>query len=364
MPQTTPLNAVHRARGARLVDFAGWQMPMQYSGIVDEHRRVRASVGLFDVSHMGRFYVSGAGSRAALDELVTNGVGVLPEGKALYSPLCKPDGTILDDLLIYNFGDHFLVIVNAANADKDRAWMLAHLPSGVTLTDRTAETALVAVQGPHAEELVARVAGEAIRDLAYYTCMNAMVDGATLQVGRTGYTGEDGFELVIPAARAAEFWERLETQGADLAVGPAGLGARDTLRLEMGYCLYGNDIDETTTPVQAGLGWTVKWDKPSFIGRDILVAEKEAGPARKLVGFLAGDARAIPRHGAAVLSEGEEVGFVTSGTFGPSLERAVGMAYVRSDRSKLGTRLQVSVRNALVDLEVVKRPFYQKASHK
>ncbi len=364
MPQTTPLNALHRDRGARLVDFAGWEMPMQYTGIVEEHRRVRSAVGLFDVSHMGRFVIEGPRACEALDHLVTNGVGGLAEGKALYSPLCKPDGGIIDDLLIYHFPGHYLVIVNASNAAKDRAWMEEHLPAGVTLTDRTAETALIAVQGPQAEELVARVAGVATRSLAYYACMPVTVDGAALLVGRTGYTGEDGYELVVPAERAVEFWERLETQGADLGVGPAGLGARDTLRLEMGYCLYGNDIDETTTPVQAGLGWTVKWDKPAFISREVLVAEKEAGPARKLVGFLAGDARAIPRHGAVVLSDGEDVGFVTSGTFGPSLERAVGMAYVRADRSKIGTTLQVAVRDARVELQVVKRPFYQRASHK
>jgi aminomethyltransferase len=369
VPNATPLIEVHRARGARLVDFAGWEMPIQYTGIVDEHRRVRRAVGLFDVSHMGRFEVRGDEAAAFLDRMVTNGVAVLPIGKAVYSPLCRPDGGILDDLLIYRFPDHFLVVVNAANTAKDWAWLAEHATPGVTLADRTAETALIAVQGPRAEDLVARVVGEEARSLGYYTCTPATVPSLSdvrVLVGRTGYTGEDGFEIASPAEVARDLWEALESMGRDLEVGPAGLGARDTLRLEMGFCLYGNDIDETTTPVQAGLGWTVRWDKPDFVGREALVAERTRGPERKLVGFLAADSRAIPRHGATVSDGegGEPLGTVTSGTYGPSLERAVGMAYVRSDHTKIGTVLSAQVRDRQVNVEVVKRPFYQGASHK
>src|SRR5262245_3446052 len=312
----TPFHEFHRALGAKLVDFAGFEMPVRYTGDVREHQAVRNAVGLFDISHMGEFEVRGADAAAWLDRMVTNHVGGLAVGQALYSPMCRPDGGIVDDLLVYRYADHHMVVVNAANLAKDFAWLAEHKPAGVTLTDRSDETALLAVQGPKAADVLrGHVPAEAL-ELGYYRFTTGSLFGVPATISRTGYTGEDGFELYFDPKHAATVWNGLTAAGQPHGLEPIGLGARDTLRLEMGYMLYGNDIDDTTTPLEAGLGWTVKLTKADFHGREVIAKQKTEGVQRKLVGFQL-DGRRVPRHGMKILSGGRAVGAVTSGTHSP-----------------------------------------------
>ena len=359
----TPFNAQHRAAGAKLVDFAGYEMPVRYTGDVREHLAVRNSVGLFDISHMGEFRVRGAGALDYVQRAVTNDVAALAEGQALYSPMCRPDGGIVDDILVYRSADHFMLVVNASNIAKDFAWLQGSVPTGVTLEDLSDQTALLAVQGPKAAALLAGHVPAAALDLGYYRFLEGEAFGAPAVISRTGYTGEDGFELYFDPRHGERVWEGLTTAGRDVGLEPVGLGARDTLRLEMGYMLYGNDIDDTTTPLEAGLGWTVKLAKPQFAGRDVLVKQKEQGTTRKLVGLEA-EGRRVPRHGMSVEREGRAIGVVTSGTFSPSLERGIAMAYVESPAAAMGTPLDVVAGATRIPARVVKRPFYTRGSHR
>jgi len=359
----TPFHEFHRAAGAKLVDFAGFEMPVRYTGDVREHQAVRTAVGLFDISHMGEFEVRGSDAVAWLDQMVTNHVGALSVGQALYSPMCRPDAGIVDDLLVYRYADHHMVVVNAANLAKDFAWFAEHKPAGVTLTDRSDETALLAVQGPRAADVLrGHVPREAL-DLGYYRFTTGELFGAPATISRTGYTGEDGFELYFHPSHARAVWNGLMAAGQPLGMELIGLGARDTLRLEMGYMLYGNDIDDTTTPLEAGLGWTVKLAKGEFHGREVIARQKAEGVQRRLVGFQL-DGRRAPRHGMRILAGGRAVGVVTSGTHSPSLERPLGMGYVETALAGNGTALEIEAGSTTLAARVTARPFYTRGSHR
>lgn len=359
----TPFYEYHRAAGAKLVDFAGFEMPVRYTGDVREHMAVRNTAGLFDITHMGEFDVRGAGAAEWLDRMVTNHVGALAVGQALYSPMCRPDGGIVDDLLVYRYEDHYMVVVNAANLAKDFAWLAQHKPAGVSLTDQSDDTALLAVQGPKAADILRGHVPDAALELGYYRFMPGTLYGVPATLSRTGYTGEDGFELYFQPRHAAAVWEGLIASGQPHGLELIGLGARDTLRLEMGYMLYGNDIDDTTTPLEAGLGWTVKMAKGEFHGREVMAKQKAEGLKRRLVGFQL-DGRRVPRHGMAIRSEGRVVGSVASGTFSPSLERPLGMGYVESALAANGTALEIEAGSTTLAARVTARPFYTRGTHR
>jgi len=337
----TPLYEVHVEERARMVPFAGWEMPVQYAGILEESRAVRAAAGLFDISHMGRVVVSGPDSAAFLDSLTTNDVTGLATARAHYSLLTNPQGGIVDDIIVYRRGaDEFLVVLNASNAEKDLAWMRAHAPSGISIEDQTDRTAMIAVQGPAAPLIVENLAEADIIGLERFAHTDGRVAGAPATVCRTGYTGEDGFELIVNAERAADVWRALRVAGA----APCGLGARDALRIEAGYPLYGHEIDDTTSPVEAGLMWVVKTDNGDFVGREAILSLLERGPSRRLVGFLL-EERAVPRTGYPLHVGADRVGAVTSGVFSPTLCRGIGMAYVDVPHHRTGTRLELVVRD-------------------
>jgi aminomethyltransferase len=359
----TPFYEFHRRAGGKLIAFAGFEMPVRYTGDVREHLCVRKAVGLFDVTHMGEFEVRGPGALEFVNRMITNDVAAAAVGQATYSPLCRPSGGIVDDLLVYRFEDHLMIVVNAANVAKDFAWLEQHCPSGVQLADRSDETALLALQGPRAPEVLRGHVPGAALDLGYYRFMRGKLFGVEAVIARTGYTGEDGFELYFDPSHAATVWEGLMDAGRPHGLEPVGLGARDTLRLEMGYMLYGNDITDETTPLEAGLGWTVKWKKGEFMGREALLAQKEQGLARRLVGFQL-DGRRVPRHGMTLEAGGRRVGEVTSGTFAPSLERPIGMGYVEAAGAAVGAELAVRAGDVLLPGRVVPRPFYTRGSHR
>jgi aminomethyltransferase len=359
----TPFTEFHRAAGAKLVDFAGFEMPVRYTGDVREHQAVRTAAGLFDITHMGEFEVRGSGAEAWLDRMVTNHVGALAVGQALYSPMCRPDAGIVDDLLVYRYDDHYMVVVNASNMGKDFEWLDGHRPAGVSLVDRSAETALLAVQGPKAADIIREHVPPAVLDLGYYRFTTGSLFGAPATISRTGYTGEDGFELYFAPEHGDTVWNGLVKAGQPHGLELIGLGARDTLRLEMGYMLYGNDINDTTTPLEAGLGWTVKLAKPDFHGREVLAKQKAEGLSRKLAGFQL-DGRRVPRHGMPILSGGRTVGEVTSGTFSPTLERPIGMGYVETALAATGTPLEIQAGNTTLAARVTARPFHTRGSHR
>jgi aminomethyltransferase len=359
----TPFNAQHRAAGAKLVDFAGFEMPLRYTGDVREHVAVRERVGLFDISHMGEFHVAGPGAIEFVDRAVTNDVAALEVGQALYSPLCRDDAGIVDDVLVYRFADHLMMVVNASNVAKDFEWLSSRRPSGVVLEDRSDATALLAVQGPRATEVLGGHVPAAALELGYYRFLEGEMFGVPAVISRTGYTGEDGFELYFDPAHAAIVWNGILAAGQPVGLELVGLGARDTLRLEMAYMLYGNDIDDATSPLEAGLGWTVKLAKTDFAGKRVLMDQKERGLKRKLVGIEA-EGRRVPRHGMTVEHDGRAVGIVTSGTFAPSLEKAIALTYVESASSGIGTGLDVVAGSTRIPARVVKRPFYTRGTHR
>lgn len=349
MAHRTPLYAAHQRLKARLVDFHGWEMPIQYVSVVDEHTAVRTRAGLFDLSHMGRVRVRGKDRRAFLQRVLTIDVDKVPAGKCRYTFYLNEKGTIIDDLIFYADRDDDLLVVNASNREKDLEWMKGHLKGDVTLDDQTFSVALLAVQGPRAVETVKRVLGIDPSGLAYY----AFGTFGEYFVSRTGYTGEDGFEIFVPSARAVEVWDRFIQAGT----APIGLGARDTLRTEAGMPLYGNDIDDTTTPLEAGLKFAVELDKPEFIGQAALLAQ--GAPARALAGFVL-ETKRSPRHGYDVYREGRKIGTVTSGTYSPSLEKSIAMAYVPKELKKPGEKFEIDVRGRREPAEVVKLPFFKR----
>jgi len=350
---------------SRCIDFGGWELPVQFMGIVKEHEAVRQSAGLFDVSHMGEFMVSGAGAEAFIQKMTTNDVTRLTDGGAQYTLLCYPDGGVVDDLLVYRLGEgRYMLVVNASNIDKDFKWLQEHLPAEtgeVNLVNVSGETLLLALQGPLAETILAAVTDAPIGELKpFHFFEHATVCGVDVLLSRTGYTGEDGFELYAPLDTAAALWNGLLAAGAPHGLTPAGLGARDTLRFEAKLPLYGQELSADITPLEAGVQFFVKLDKADFIGRDALLKQKEAGLPRRLVGLEMID-RGIPRSHYPVYADGVKIGEVTTGTQSPTLKRNLGLALLDAAYSELGTEVFVEIRGKQLKAAVVKAPFYKKS---
>jgi len=356
--QRTPLYDAHVKLGGKLVPFAGWEMPVNYpAGLLAEHEAVRTRVGIFDVSHMGQFEFHGPDAIAAVDKLVTNDIRKLEVGRAAYAGLLNERGTFIDDVFVYKLApEHLLMVVNASNVQKDFDWVASHCPRGLP-QNRSANWALIAVQGPRAVELV-----QSLVDVQLPPHKNSItqgkVSGVDALVARSGYTGEDGFELFVAPSDATKVWNALMEKGAPLGILPCGLGARDSLRTEVKNALYGNDIDDAHTPLEAGLNWVVKLDKPEFIGKPVLDKQKAEGITRKLVGFET--EKLIPRHGYPILKDGKRVGEVTSGTQSPTLKKPIGMGYVPLELAVEGATFDVEIRGKPVPARVVKTPFYKR----
>jgi aminomethyltransferase len=345
-----------------MVPYAGWDMPVEYSGITDEHLAVRTRAGLFDVSHMGEIEIAGKGALEAVQRISSNDANALKVGQAQYAGLLTPDGTFIDDMLVYRMGpSHFMLVVNAANTAKDFAWIDAQVKNSgdAAVVDSSGRYALIAIQGPAAREVLQPLTGVDLGEIRYYGFSYGEVAAARVTISRTGYTGEDGYEIFVPPNMADRVWQALMESGRSADVIPCGLGARDTLRLEAAMRLYGNDIDESTTALEAGLGWTIGWKKNDFIGRQRLLEQKERGLARKLVGFEMLE-RGIARHGYAVTSAGDEIGKVTSGTQTPFLKKAIGMAYVPVTFSAPGSQIEIDIRGRATRAQVVPLPFYKR----
>lgn len=362
MLKRTAFHDAHVRLGGKIVEFAGYEMPVQYTGIVEEHQRVRTHVGLFDVSHMGEVEVRGADALAFLQKITVNDAGKLTPGRVQYSAMCYEDGGIVDDLLVYHMGDHYMLVINASNTEKDIAWMRRNLSGDVRLNDVSDATSLLAVQGPQSRATLQKITNVDLAPLEYYHWMRGIVAGQPMLISRTGYTGELGYELYFPSDHdlGERLWGAIMDAGKEFGVGPTGLGARDTLRLEMGFCLYGNDIDQSTHPLEAGLGWITKLDKGAFNGREVLLNARKEGLKRKLVGFSL-DEKAFPRHGYPIVAGGKEVGTVTSGTFSPTLDRGIGMGYVPAAFAGPGSAIQIMIRNRAVPATVVALPFLKKS---
>ncbi len=355
----TPLHGEHLRLNAKMVPFAGFEMPVQYpSGITAEHNAVRTAAGLFDVSHMGEFFVRGPQALDFVQYVTTNDASRLEVGQAQYSTMVNDQGMLIDDLLVYRFADRYMLVVNGANREKDWAWTSRHAARfDVQFTDESDDIALLALQGSRAQEILARLTDTDLDAIRYYHFTEGTVDGVSAIISRTGYTGEDGFELYVGAGDAAGLWRRLLETGAGDGLIACGLGSRDSLRLEMGMALYGNDLDEGHTPLEAGLAWVTKLDKGDFVGRDALKAQKEAGVTRRLVGFRLKE-RGFPRPHYPVTVNGETVGEVTSGTLSPTLGEGIGMAYVPTEASKAGSEIGIVIRDRAIPAEVVKPPFH------
>ena len=359
----TPLYARHRALGARMVEFGGWDMPVEYSGIVEEHMAVRTRAGLFDVSHMGQIEIAGPDALKAVQHITSNDASRLAINQAHYSALTTPEGTFVDDVLTYRLADdHFMLVVNASNIMKDFRWITEHIQGigDAAAVNASSRYALIAIQGPAARDILQSLTGVDLSAIKYYWFATGEIASVRGTVSRTGYTGEDGFEIFVAPASAERIWDALLAAGKSAGLLPAGLGARDTLRLEAAMRLYGNDMDEQSTVLEADLGWIVGWKKGDFIGADVLRRQKAEGTAKKIVGFEMVD-RAIGRHGYDVYIDGSKAGVVTSGTQTPYLKKAIGMAYVPSDRTEPGTEIEVDVRGRRAKAVIVPMPFYKRA---
>jgi len=357
MTLRTPLHDVHVRSGARMVDFAGWDMPVQYAGLLDEHEAVRSRAGLFDVSHMGEVVFRGPKALEALNRVFTNDLGRVADGQAQYGCLCRDSGGIVDDVVVYRRSAvDLLVCVNAANRTKDFEWLRDHA-GGASVTNESDDWAQIALQGPRAAAILARITRTDLAAIKTFRFADGEVASVPCTIARTGYTGEDGFELFCRSDRAVALWDALLEAGKADGLEPAGLGARDTLRLEMAYRLYGSDMDDGTTPLEAGLSWVVKLDKGDFIGRDAMLRQKAGGVPRKLVGFVLTDP-GIARHGFDVTRDGQKVGTVTSGTKSPSLKTSIGLAYVPAALAAEGSTFAVDIRGRPAAAQVVKTPFY------
>lgn len=360
----TPIAEVHKKLGGRMVDFAGWNMPVQYKSIVTEHKATREAVGIFDVSHMGEFTVSGENAFDFLQYMIPNDLNRIKEpNKAIYTQLCRENGGTVDDLIIYRRENDFLLIVNASNIDKDWGWLSENIKQfpKAEMTNISDSMGLIALQGPRAVELFSKVVNPCVKDMKSFTYKEATIDGTTFGFGRTGYTGEDGFEILVPASKASWLWNLLLEKGAEFGITPCGLGARDTLRLEAGLPLYGHELEEHISPVEAGLGWSVKLKKGDYIGREVLARQKEEGTKKKIV-CLKAEGRALPRDGYSVCHEGEQIGVVTSGSQGIHVGYPIAFAHINAEYAKVGTGLSIMIRDKAVDATVVKRPFYKRAN--
>lgn len=360
MSKKTALYDEHVKLKGKIVDFAGWMLPVQYEGLAVEHAACRNSVGLFDVSHMGEIIVKGPGALSYLNHLVTNDVSKIVDNQAIYSPMCYENGGCIDDLIIYRVSaEEFFICVNASNVDKDFEWIKSHAPKDVTITNDSLKYSQIAIQGRNSQAVLQKTTKIDLSSIKYYWFQKGIVSGEQAMVARTGYTGEDGFEIYIPWDSAPKVWNELMTEGAKYNIKPCGLGARDTLRTEMKFALYGHEIDQNTNPIEAGISWTVKLNKPDFIGKKALVATKEAGLQRKSVG-LKSLGKQIPRQGYEVEAGGKKIGIVTSGTMSPSLNVGIAIASVEPEFSKVGTKLDVVIRGQKVEHIVVETPFYKR----
>jgi aminomethyltransferase len=356
----TAFNAIHKALNAKMVPFAGYEMPIQYEGIIAEHQKVRNAAGLFDVSHMGEFWVNGPQALEFVEYATVNNVAGMEKGQVQYSCMCLEDGGIVDDILVYRFADRFLLVVNASNLEKDWAHLSAIAENfDVELQNASDEIALLALQGPQSQKILDKLTSANLNALEFYHFGIGTVEGLTMIISRTGYTGELGYELYHDPADSEKLWKALIAAGEEFDLAPVGLGARDTLRLEMKYCLYGNDINETTTPLEARIGWAVDLNHEDFLGRDALVKQKEAGLNRFLVAFKVTD-RGLPRNGYEIFNGDDKVGVVTSGGQSPSLKHGIGLAYVDKPHHKVNTELQLDVRGRRIGIVIVKPPFINK----
>ncbi len=358
----TPFYDYHVAAGAKMVEFAGYLMPIQYNGITAEHLAVRKNIGLFDLTHMGEFEVTGNDALEFLQKTTTNNVDALAVGEIQYSCMTQEDGGIVDDLLVYRVEDGYFLVVNASNMKKDFEWLDSHKFGDVRLTDKSANIALLAIQGPKAQKLMAELTDHDLDSMKYYTCTNGVVGGVDLFFSRTGYTGEDGFEIYCDYESARKLWDAIISAGEKYGLELIGLGARDSLRLEMKMSLYGNEIDATTNPIEAGLSWIVDLNK-DFIGKEAVAKMKADKPSRRLV-CLELEGRAFPRTGYDIYVDGNKAGKVTSGTVSPSLEKPIAIGYVPRSHAKSGSMVEVEIRNKRFPAKVVKPPFYKEASHK
>ncbi len=366
MLKKTPLNAIHRQLGARMVEFGGWDMPVQYSGVIDEHLAVRNTAGLFDVSHMGEIEVKGPDALAFLQLLTINDVSRLANGQVQYTAMCYPSGGTVDDLTLYRFdAEHYLLCVNAANTAKDFAWAEQVLEdsglSRVSCRDVSADYAQLALQGPASDAILARLTAVDLERIAYYHFYEGLVAEIPAIISRTGYTGENGFELYFHPVQAETVWRALMEAGREDGLAPVGLGARDTLRLEMKFPLYGHELGPEISPLEAGLGWVTKLEKTDFVGREALLRQKAQGVPRRLVGVRM-TAPGVPRADYPVYHQGAEVGVVTSGTMSPSLREGIAIALVRSDLKAPGTPLEIGIRQRRIAAQIVKTPFIEKSS--
>ncbi len=361
-PRKTPLYDRHVELAGRIVDFAGWWLPVQYAGILEEHRAVREQAGLFDVSHMGEIRVTGPDAEAFVQKVFTNDLASLPPGKVRYSPMCYPTGGTVDDVLIYRLAaDQFWLVVNAANKDKDFAWLLDNVSGfAVTIDDESDETAEIALQGPAAAEIIEKLAGREPGQLGYYEFLpHYVLAGASVLISRTGYTGEDGFEIYGQAADIVKIWDAVMAAGKDFGLQPAGLGCRDTLRFEAAMPLYGHELSADISPLEAGLAKFVSFEKVDFNGRETLLQQRETGLSRKLVGFeMVG--RGVARSGYPVFAKGTRVGLVTSGSVAPSLGKNLGMALVSPEAGGVGSRVEIEIREKLVEAQIIAKPFYRR----
>ena len=357
----TKLNKQNKSLGAKMVEFAGYEMPVQYSSIVAEHKAVRNSVGVFDVSHMGEVFVSGKKALEFVQHITTNDASKLYPGRVQYSTMCYHDGGIVDDLLVYNIDENkYMLVINASNIEKDYKWMIENNEFGVDISDMSNDYSLLAVQGPASDKVIQKLVKSDI-DLKYYHFRENKIAGVDIILSRTGYTGETGYELYFMGDEkdAENLWSSIFDAGKEFDIQPVGLAARDSLRLEMGFCLYGNDIDATTNPIEAGLGWVTKLDKEEFIGKEILRKEKEEGSKRKLVALIS-DERIFPRQGYEITINSSTIGNITSGTVSPVLEKPIALGYVNSEFRTPGTKVDFLIRGKEFPAEVIKLPFVKK----
>lgn len=363
MAKKTAFYDIHKAFNAKIVDFAGFEMPVQYDGIIAEHMAVRNSVGVFDVSHMGEFFVKGPDALAFVQKCTTNDASKLTKGKIQYSAMCYEDGGVVDDLLVYCYGDYFMLVVNASNIEKDFNWLSSNKAGfNVELTNRSDDFSLLAVQGKNAIAVLKKLTDTDLEAMKYYTFTEGKIAGVDAIISRTGYTGESvGFEIYIPSDKTTseKVWNEIFKAGEVYNIKPIGLGARDTLRLEAGYCLYGNDIDKTTNTIEAGLGWITKPKKGEFNGKSKVDSELANGSARKLAGFIV-NGRLAARHGYEIYDNDNKIGHVTSGSISPCLNKNIGLGYVETKYSAPGTKIKIKVRNDFVEAEIVKIPFVGK----
>lgn len=358
----TPLFETHEKYGGKIVDYAGWALPVQYEGLIPEHEAVRSEAGLFDVSHMGEVEIKGKDALAYVQNLITNDASVLEDHQILYTLMCYPDGGVVDDLLVYKFSEtHFFLVINAGNIEKDYQWMLENQGNyEVEIVNVSDDIAEVALQGPKAEQILQKLTDTDLSKIPFFHCKrDVKIAGINCLISRTGYTGEDGFEVYTSNQEVEVLWDEIMAAGKEEGIKPAGLGSRDTLRFEATLPLYGHEISQDITPLEAGLSFFVKLDKEDFIGKQALVAQKEAGVPRKLVGFEMKD-RGIPRSEYDVFYKGQKIGFVTTGYFSPTLKKNIGLALIDADYARIGNEIEIAIRKKMARAEIVKKNFYTK----